>query len=151
MNPQLNKLIYANWMYCPNIPRPPILSHLSVISNGFMVFKGTPFQKGELHICNRMALFCEVFRDWGNSWILRFRYRQSMFIDYFPERASCFTNIVFITFSAYDKVYDITDLTSFVRRDTGQGVNSMCDFTLDLGDRCYERTVSTVIGVMRGQ
>ena len=67
-----------------------------------------------------------------------------MFIDSFPERASSFTNIVFVTFCTCDKVYDITDLTSFVRRDTGQGVNSMCDFTLDLGDRCYKRTLSTL-------
>ena len=141
MSPQLNKLVYANWMYCPNIPHPPFLSHLSVISNGFVVFKGTPFQKGELH--NRTALFCEVFRDWGNSGILRFTYRQSMFIDSFPERASSFTNIVFVTFSTCDKVFNITVITSFVRRDTGQGVNSMCDFTLDLGDRCYKRTLST--------
>ena len=144
MNPQLNQLVYANWMYCPNIPHPPFLSHLSVISNGFVVFKGTPFQKGELHIFNRMTLFCKVFRDWGNSGILRFRYRQSMFIDSFPERASCFTNIVFVTFSTCDKVYDITNLTSFVRRDVGQGVSSMCDFTLDLGDRCYKRTICTL-------
>ena len=52
-----------------------------------------------------MALFCEVFRDWGDSGILRFRYRQSMFIDSFPERTSSFTNIVFVTFSTCDKVY----------------------------------------------
>ena len=50
MNPQLNKLVYANWMFCPNIPLPPFLSYLCVISNVFVVFKGTPFQKGELHI-----------------------------------------------------------------------------------------------------
>ena len=85
-----------------------------------------------------------MFRDWGDPGILRFRYRQSVFIDSFPERASNFTNIVFVTFSTCDKVYDITDVTSFVRRDTGQGVNSMCDFTLDLGDRCYKRTISTL-------
>ena len=105
MNSQLNKLVYANWMYCPNIPLPPFLSHLCVISNGFVVFKGTPFQKGELHILYRMALFCEVFRDWGDSGILRFRYRQSMFIDFFPERASSFTNIIFVSVSTCDKVY----------------------------------------------
>ena len=66
-----------------------------------------------------------------------------MFIDSFPEPVSSFTNIVFVTFSTCDKVY-ITDLTSFVRRETGQGVTSMCDFTLDLGDRYYKWTISTL-------
>ena len=104
MNPQLNKLVNANWMYCPNIPHPPFLSHLSVISNGFMVFQVTPFQQGELHDFYRITLFCEVFRDWGDSRILRFRYRQSVFIYSFSECAPSFTYIIFTTFSACDEV-----------------------------------------------
>ena len=66
-----------------------------------------------------------------------------MFINSFSEQAFSFTHIIFITFSACDAVYDVTDFIRFVRRDVCQEINSMCDFTLDLGDGCYLRIICT--------
>ena len=60
-----------------------------------------------------------------------------MCINHVSERVSSFTHIEFVTFSTCDKVYHVTDFTSFASWGVCQRVNSMCDFTLDLGDGCY--------------
>ena len=46
---------------CPNIPNPTFLSRFSIIRNGNVIFYGTPLQKGELHVPNRMTFLINVF------------------------------------------------------------------------------------------
>ena len=52
----LNKLTNAYWMYSPNIPLPPFLSHLSMFRVGSVILEGTPFQQRKLEANNTLKV-----------------------------------------------------------------------------------------------
>ena len=50
----------------------------------------------ELHIPNRMSLFCKVFGKWVDSGILRFSDRELLTIDSYSKLSAFLTNIIFV-------------------------------------------------------